>query len=1459
MNILDYEHHDEAWVSSATLVEKLQDSLKTAEGWQRFEAQQQGHLLLTNIAFSQDIPTDARPYKGLHYFDNVVEDALYFKGRDALIDELISKVKNNAFLAILGASGNGKSSVIRAGVLYQLQQDTQWHILKPITPTDNPLEIIKNSWKWETDNLLDFIQTSPQERIILTIDQFEEVFTLCQNEQIRTTFFDLLLEIVEQANDKVCLIVIMRADFLAQCSHYPQLANYFQNHQHIITRPTGSEIRQMIEEPAKKAGLSVEPRLVAEIEKDFKDSIGNLPLLEFALTTLWEKGKTDRLLRYDDYQALGGISRILDQKATDVFNSLSDGNQSLSQEQIIAKRIFLELTSLGEGEADTRRQVQKQQLLQLSSYSPVLIDKVIDILAKSYLLVVDESIDAESQEKSIIINIAHEALIEHWSLLREWLVQSREDIKLQREIDNGAIAWKADKKALLVGVDLSIAERYLESHLDKMPLSEGGIEFIKASVTAREKALQEQEKQRQERERLQLRNLQILAISLVIAIVLGVLGWWQWGEAEYQRNRAQKEEQIAIEQKIIAQSERDNAELQASALLSENLFSSGNEFDALLEGIKAGHKLKKIIQEKGNIQPSTKNRILMTLHQVINNITEKNQLIGHTAKITDIAYSPDNKLIVTTSEDKTVKIWRHDGKLLKTIDHENTIEDICFSPNGELFAYVDSRNVIRVLDKTLNSQKIFGPKINLLNPDDINIPFHDGGLNFTPNGEKIALWFIPKKQRNNFTTIVHDNFRVMRLYHLKDGGYKDVAIKGASTGEPIEFSPNGKLFITLSFYWSTDYSPTEKPALEIWNTNGILVKRFTEDEIPFLSTGQNGSLNSVRFSPDGQRIIVTKSNAISMFDLDGKLVRTFLTEEDIENKGVDKYSQNKNNIIYDRDGKLNQVSREKLLLDSTSDDLFGTSYLKIDIVAFSNTTNLVAIASNEENKKLIRIWNKSGDLLKLLKGHVDDISALSFSKDNQRLVSGDISGNIKIWDISGSTNLFKQFREHNNAVKSVSFSADGNTFVSLDLDNLLVEWDKYGSVIKKWNISDEEIEGGMMGKRRPKVVFNPINNQMFALIAKENHFQSGTIKLFQSGGLLLNELKQPTHEPEFSQDEINTLNFTKGISFSSDGKTIASCGVGLKIWDYLGNLLSLGPQSCSDVAFSPNGKKIAITSYLLPESNISVYEYKEFDMDNYFADNVQKGKIRFYANVLDVDNQLLFQKTSCLTDCLENNSDDCLSTNNFIKEEYKTELDRIYCEMQELSMKGLVNHDISDLKSQKKQLHKYGIYELVFSNNGQFIVSAGQDNTVKIWDGNTGTLLKTLVGHTGEVSDIDVSPDSKTILSVSIDGIRLWDLSGKELTFFGQELSKQNRYIIGIGVELDANFSVKNVSNNRAAHKAGVQVGDKIVAINNTPTDKLNLAQVIDLLGGQEGSEVKIKLLRKEHDFFEKLIQRGKN
>jgi Caspase domain len=274
------------------------------------------------------------PYRGLRYFDFTQEDAQYFHGRQSLTDQLLEKVRVSNFLAVLGASGSGKSSVVRAGLLYQLQQGKRlsgsdtWQI-KIFQPGEHPLQslarafvsvglsgglsdIERASQLQQAETLIagggfsQLITVADTPRVVLLVDQFEEVFTLCTDGKERQQFFDYLLAGLQRCGDKLCLVLTMRADFLIKCGEYRKLGAKIQDNLLIVTPMSQPELRQAITAPAKQVELSLESELVEQIISDVADSPGFLPLLQYTLTELWEQ-RTEDKLTLAAYTRLGGV------------------------------------------------------------------------------------------------------------------------------------------------------------------------------------------------------------------------------------------------------------------------------------------------------------------------------------------------------------------------------------------------------------------------------------------------------------------------------------------------------------------------------------------------------------------------------------------------------------------------------------------------------------------------------------------------------------------------------------------------------------------------------------------------------------------------------------------------------------------------------------------------------------------------------------------------------------------------------------------------------------------------------------------------------------------------------------------------------------------------------------------------------------------------------------------------
>lgn len=450
----------------------------------------------------QVLPTDetpadgTSPYKGLHFFN--VDDTELFFGREQLTAELISLLHQQRFLAIVGASGSGKSSLVRAGLMAALQRGTvpgvdvtmpkgcQDWLPHVFTPGERPLEnlaveLTRNKSATDTGTLIDdlhgtgrnlhfynskLLSGNPHGRVLLVVDQFEELFTLCHNLEDQRTFIDQLLTAALDY-DRTIVVITLRADFYASCARIEKLRNALDHYQRYIGAMQRDELQRAIEEPARRGGWSIEPELVQQLLNDVSDEPGRLPLLSHALNQTWKR-RRGRRLTLVDYVAVGGVKGAIAQTAETTYNAFSE------EQQIIARAIFLRLTTPGKGMQDARRRIDPSELrLQQIEYEAV--HTVLTALANERLVVTD------AHE----IQVTHEAVIREWPRLRDWLGDDPEGQRIHRHLIESTKEWNnrgKDPNDLYRGNRLSYAQEWATEHGAAM--SEQEAEFLQASLFA---------------------------------------------------------------------------------------------------------------------------------------------------------------------------------------------------------------------------------------------------------------------------------------------------------------------------------------------------------------------------------------------------------------------------------------------------------------------------------------------------------------------------------------------------------------------------------------------------------------------------------------------------------------------------------------------------------------------------------------------------------------------------------------------------------------------------------------------------------------------------------------------------------------------------------------------------------------------------------------------------------------
>ncbi|XCN71833.1 MAG: trypsin-like peptidase domain-containing protein [Candidatus Electrothrix aestuarii] len=498
----------------------------------------------------EQLSRPANPYLGLEAFGE--KDALLYFGRTETVARIQRIVGEQDFVAVIGASGSGKSSAVFAGLVPILRRTGNWLIarclprkqpfyelssaLVPFLYDDPLLRLEKSNElreKLHAGSLaLSSIvhQISGQnnnQRFLLIIDQFEELFTLNTDRELISRYIESLLEARHTENFTV--LITMRADFLESAAGYPALAEALSHCPPFIIPPMSEkDLREAVEQPAAMFGVEFDPGLAQLIVQDVGSEPGSLPLLEFCLTQLWERQEFRRI-SHDAYTAIGGVQQALANHADEVYAEFDE------QDKDRLRHIFLKLVRPGQGTEDTR---QVATLEQIRPENREVITRLAD-----HRLVVTGRVEEEDT-----VEVVHEALIRRWQTLRQWVDEDREFLVWQEKLRVLLRQWQEsgkDEGALLRGLPLDEALKWRKTHAGHLDKEE--LEFIENSEQLREQELRKKKEQeaereaaRQARERQRKINMAILSVGLLVALALSGVAGWQWWEAKQQKVRADR-------------------------------------------------------------------------------------------------------------------------------------------------------------------------------------------------------------------------------------------------------------------------------------------------------------------------------------------------------------------------------------------------------------------------------------------------------------------------------------------------------------------------------------------------------------------------------------------------------------------------------------------------------------------------------------------------------------------------------------------------------------------------------------------------------------------------------------------------------------------------------------------------------------------------------------------------------
>jgi len=942
-----------------------------------------GHPL--NLPPAPPLDVSKNPYRGLESFDE--EHTELFFGRTQLVEKLENFVKTHPLTVVLGASGSGKSSLVKAGLIPQLRikKNDKWCILPPIRPGETPLQGLNNVLRDAQlpevkpqnpqQNLAMSIDVwakrHPNSQLLLFIDQSEEIITLCQNEDEHKEFFQQIIKAINAHPHQLRVVLSLRSDFEPQVrdaglKFVPTvlklgntvLKNNWQSGRFIVPAMTRGKLREAIESPASTRVMHFQPhQLVEQLIDEVADMPGALPLLSFALSELYLKylqrqreaenrGITiDRALTQADYQELGGVMQSLTQRADEEYQALVEENPAYDQ---VIRHVMLRMVALTGGEL-ARRRVPLSEL----EYPPQkndLVQEVIERFTKVRLLVKGE--DAQGNP---YVEPAHDALVRGWQKLLEWKQEDEESLLLQRRLTPAAQEWKSQQQAKFLwnaNPRLDLLEKVSKS--DNNWLNKVEAEFVRRSI--RQKSFNTR------------RNW-----GVAIAVMLG-LG-------------------TGLVFSLIGQRNAMIGEIKASRQAAEANLELGLYLEAWVNSLRGAKSLKDWPGYLFLFKPDPKLKIQVkkTLHKVAYGVRERNRLEKHQGRVIGLAISSNGNRIASVDNTGLICLWDRSGKLLN---------DDCFQgPKGwvQSASFNSDVNSLATITGSTNSDGSIGP-------DSI----------FT-----LGLWDLETQQQVE----LNQDRRgwAWNVSFSKDG--EQLATKGAYADSTVVryWDLSGQEISKNQFKGEPKFSMP----LTLRSSNGNVataegdkfsLKDSYGQEIAQINTN-HGWIDSWVFSPDGQQLITAgRDGIIRIWDFQATQFPDRSDNSQVPWSSIDGVG----------------------LLKSQDTTLFSGCHSGIIDQVIASPDNKLRATSARDGT--VCLWDSDYKELAKFKGYANGAMIASFSPDSKLLATAGLDGIAKLWDVKSKEQIAEFNARKRGQVFNLNFSPDGKQLAMFPNDRILRLW-----------------------------------------------------------------------------------------------------------------------------------------------------------------------------------------------------------------------------------------------------------------------------------------------------------------------------------------------------------------------------------------------------------------------------------